>query len=130
MSIIMISGYILLFVGAFLMVTSSVGILRMPDFFTRLHPVGVGDSLGAPLMILGTACFMATTLAALKLVILAIFMFITGSTACHALAKAAHATGLVPWGLKQNTCTEKAISLPTADTESHPRQEDPHVPLS
>ncbi|MBL0319945.1 MAG: monovalent cation/H(+) antiporter subunit G [Alphaproteobacteria bacterium] len=123
-----ISGYILLIAGALLMLTGSVGLLRMPDFYTRLHPVGVSDSLGAPLMILGTACFVGTTAATIKLVMLALFMFITGPTACHALAKAAHASGLVPWGLKQDK----------PETESSPDQspheiakEDPaHAPHS
>lgn len=127
MSFVMICGYILLGLGAFLMVTSSVGILRMPDFYTRLHPVGVGDSLGAPLMILGIACFVATTVAMFKLVLLALFMFITGSTACHALAKAAHASGLIPWGLKQDTCEETSTQEPI-----HPQsasQEQTHVTL-
>jgi multicomponent Na+:H+ antiporter subunit G len=82
-------GYGLMIVGGFFILTSALGLLRMPDFLSRLHPAGVGDSVGAPLLLLGLALQYGWTIAALKLILLALFFLITSPTACHALAKAA-----------------------------------------
>lgn len=99
----MLSGFIdfigMLFIiaGAFFMFTGSLGLLRMPDFFTRLHPAGVTDSLGAPMVLLGVAIQSGFTLFSGKIILLILFLFITNPTACHALANAALLSGLVPW---------------------------------
>ena len=82
--------------GIFFMFSAALGIIRMPDFFTRLHPAGIADSLGAPLFLLGIAIQNGTTLFSGKILLLILFMLITNPTACHALAKAALYGGLKP----------------------------------
>lgn len=82
-------GNIAIGAGVFFAVSAAMGMMRMPDFYTRLHPAGLMDSMGAPLIILGLALQGATLLASVKLVILILFLLITGPTACHALAKSA-----------------------------------------
>lgn len=90
-------GAVLMLLGAFFFVTGSVGLARLPDFFTRLHAVGKSDTLGAFLSLLGIACFTGFTLLSLKLVLVAVFILIANPTAAHALASAALASGLRPW---------------------------------
>lgn len=81
------NGLILL--GAFFVLTGAFGILRFPTFFDRLHPAGVTDSLGIPLVLGGLMLHAGLTLASGKLLILLLFLLLTSPTACHALAKSA-----------------------------------------
>jgi multicomponent Na+:H+ antiporter subunit G len=83
--------------GGFFIFSASLGIIRMPDFFTRLHPAGIADSLGAPLLLIGIAIQNGATLFSGKIMLLILFMVITNPTACHALAKAALYGGLKPF---------------------------------
>lgn len=85
-----IAGYGLIAIGVFLLVSASIGMLRFPDIFTRLHAAGVADSLGAPLVVIGLMVLEGLTITSLKLLLLLILLLLTSPTACHALAKAAH----------------------------------------
>ena len=72
------------------------GTWRLPDFWARLHGASITDSAGVILLITGM-CFKAgLTLITVKLIIIGIFLFITGPTAGHAIANAAWVTGLRP----------------------------------
>jgi multicomponent Na+:H+ antiporter subunit G len=96
----MIAGYIswiFLLLGGFSMVTGAMGILRMPDFYTRLHPAGLIDSLGAPLLLIGVILQNGFTLFSLKIVLLILFLMLTNSTATHVIAKSAMISGLAAW---------------------------------
>lgn len=90
-------GMFFIVAGTFFIFTSALGILRMPDFFTRLHPAGITDSLGAPLVLVGIAVQNGMTLFSGKIILLILFLMITSPTACHALAKAAVFGGLKPF---------------------------------
>lgn len=83
--------------GAYFMISGSLGILRMPDFFTRLHPAGVTDSFGAPLVLLGVAVHFGFTLIAGKIVLLVILLLITNPTATHVLSQTAIIGKLKPF---------------------------------
>ena len=84
-----IIGYGLILIGVFLLISASIGMLRFPDIFTRLHAAGVADSLGAPLVIIGLMVLEGFTIISLKLLLLLVFLLLTTPTACHALARAA-----------------------------------------
>lgn len=90
MEIFYIIGWIFIFLGAFLILSGSLGILRFPDLFSRLHPAGITDSMGAPLVLLGLICHEGFTIISLKIAVLIILILVTSPTACHALAKAAY----------------------------------------
>lgn len=79
---LIISGSFFIFVGAF-------GLLRLPEFFTRMHGAGVTDTLGAALMLVGLLLQSGEFIVGAKLVLIFLFMVLTGPTATHALAKAA-----------------------------------------
>ncbi len=78
-----------LFAGSIVILTGSVGLLRFPDLFTRLHAVGVIDTLGCMLIVLGLLLQAGFSIAAFKLIIITVFILFTSPVATHALAKAA-----------------------------------------
>lgn len=90
-------SWLCLLSGAFLVVVAGVGLLRLPDFYTRIHGAGVTDTLGAALILMGLAIQAGPTLTAAKLVLVFVFLALTGPTSGHALAKAAYLRGLEPW---------------------------------
>ena len=75
--------------GAAFLVIGAIGLVRLPDFFTRIHATGVIDTLGTALTFAGLLLLAGWTLPAVKLVLILCFMLLTGPTAAHALAKAA-----------------------------------------
>lgn len=85
-----IIGYGIIALGVFVVISGSLGMLRFPDMFTRLHAAGVTDSLGAPLVIFGMMILEGFTITSLKLFLLILLLLLTSPTACHALAKAAY----------------------------------------
>lgn len=82
--------------GLFFVLGGTLGVLRLPDFFTRLHAAGMTDTLGAELIILGLIIQAGFSQMSLKLLLVAFFLFITSPTATHAVASAAYQAGLKP----------------------------------
>lgn len=87
---------LLLFLGLALTLIGSLGVIRFPDFYTRLHAAGVTDTGGALLILFGLATLAGWSFASLKLLLIAVFLMITTPVATHVLAQAAHAGGLEP----------------------------------
>ena len=83
--------------GIFFFTTATIGILRFPDFFTRLHATGKGDTLAVLLCLIGLAIYEGISLAALKIVFIAVFMALAQPTATHAISRAALKGGVQPW---------------------------------
>ena len=75
--------------GVLFAVVGTVGLLRLPDFYTRLHAAGVTDILGAGLILLGLMLQAGPTLIAVKLLLIFLFLWFTGIVATHTLARAA-----------------------------------------
>lgn len=90
------ASWIFLVAGAFLAITGGIGMLRLPDFYTRMHAASVTDTGGMMLIILGLALQAGWTLITAKLVLIALFMLFTSPTATHALAHAALHSGVKP----------------------------------
>ncbi|MEM9053699.1 MAG: monovalent cation/H(+) antiporter subunit G [Pseudomonadota bacterium] len=89
-------GAALLLIGAVIAVIGTVGVLRFPDFYTRLHAASVTDTSAATLALLGMAFLAPGPAVVVKLAVVWLFLFLTGPTASHALANAAHTAGLQP----------------------------------
>jgi multicomponent Na+:H+ antiporter subunit G len=90
-------SWLLILGGGFLTVVGAVGLLRFPDFFTRVHAASLTDTGGLGLMVLGLLLQTGLTHVGLKLVMVMLFLLYTGPVATHALCKAALQRGLVPW---------------------------------
>ncbi|MCG7873115.1 MAG: monovalent cation/H(+) antiporter subunit G [Candidatus Thiodiazotropha lotti] len=87
---------IFLLVGAGLGIIGGIGIHRFPDFYTRLHAIGITDTLSALMILLGLALQAGWSIAAFKLALIFVFLFFSSPTASHALANAAQHSGLKP----------------------------------
>lgn len=89
-------GGVFCLIGAVLAVIGTVGVLRFPDFYTRLHAASVTDTSAATALIIGMALMAPGWLVVAKLAAIWVFFFLTGPTASHAIANAAHVAGLQP----------------------------------
>jgi multicomponent Na+:H+ antiporter subunit G len=83
--------------GAFFGGVAAVGIVRLPDIYTRAHAASKSDTLGAVLALVAVALAIQTDLSTIKAVFLLLFMFLTNPTAAHAIARAAEDQGIRPW---------------------------------
>jgi len=107
--------------GGLVMLAAAVGVLRFPDFYTRLHAAGKGDTLGQALVLLGLAIPVAAAgfgQIGFKLLLIMLFVFIFNPTATHALARGAWVIGLEPWRApKKKARTEPDESRGADDAE-------------
>ncbi len=88
---------LIMVVGVFFVVVSSVGLVRLPDLYTRVHAGGKSGTLGIIGVLLGAGIFFISDLRIVsKMLILIIFFFITGPVAAHMLDRAALLSGVKP----------------------------------
>ncbi|MEM7050955.1 MAG: monovalent cation/H(+) antiporter subunit G [Acidobacteriota bacterium] len=91
---LVVAGFLL--AGAFFVVVGGIGVIRLPDFFSRTHGAGITDTMGATLVISGLMIEAGLSLVTLKLLLILFFLLVTSPTACHALTRAALAEGVAP----------------------------------
>lgn len=87
----------LLSLGAFLMLTSALGLIRFPDVYSRIHAAGKCDTLGVSLMLAGLMIFQGPDLVSVKLLFIIFFVMFTGPVAVHSLFRAAINSGYKMW---------------------------------
>jgi multicomponent Na+:H+ antiporter subunit G len=92
------ASWILILAGGAFCIVGAVGMLRMPDFYTRVHAASLTDIVGALAILLGLALQAGAALTAVKLAVIALLLFFTSPAATHALVKAARARGVAPLG--------------------------------
>ena len=92
-----ILSWVFLPTGSFFVIVSGIGLLRLPDFYTRTHAGGITDTFGAGLILVGLMFQTEQTLVIIKLLLVMVFLLLTSPIAGHALAKAAYLRGLKPW---------------------------------
>lgn len=102
--------WIFLLGGSFFSIVGGIGIVRLPEFFSRLHGGGITDTLGAGLIVTGLLFQGGITLTTAKLIMILFFLMVTSPTSCHALAKSALAQGLKPI-LEINTVESDSAKL-------------------
>ena len=118
--------------GAGFCVVGGVGLLRLPDFFTRCHGAGITDTMGAGMILVGLMMQAGDPLVVGKLVMLLLFIFLTSPVAGHALVKAAYAGGLrIEQPLEDWTGDEPPAESSTAQSvPAEPAAEAPTEMLS
>lgn len=84
-------------IGCLMIVTASIGIVRFPDFYSRMHPAGKADTLGQAMILIGLIVYEGFSLISVKLLFIIVFIFIANPTTTHALANAAYVAGIKPW---------------------------------
>lgn len=103
--------------GLFFFLGTSVGLVRFPDCFTRVHAAGKGDTLSSVLLLAGLALYelhhpdLATLLTALKIMSIGVFVFVASPTATHAIMDAAFGAKMRHWTRDEGRC------VPAADGE-------------
>ncbi len=105
-AVLEIASWVSILGGLFFMIVGTVGLLRLPDVYTRLHAAGMTDTMGAGLLILGMG--LQTVIGMMhghstwwtvlvRLVLIYLFLLYTSPIATHALARAGLAGGVKPW---------------------------------
>ncbi|MEA1967896.1 MAG: monovalent cation/H(+) antiporter subunit G [Thermodesulfobacteriota bacterium] len=94
---------VLITIGLVFFLGGSVGVIRLPDFYSRLHSAGMLDTMGLFLSMAGMAVYVlhdfsaVNLFSALKIILIVVFVFITSPTATHAIVDAGVRAGLMPW---------------------------------
>ena len=114
-------SWVLFVAGGALVVIGAVGILRFPDFYSRLHAAGVTDTFGADLMILAMMLQAGNFITVVKLLFVFIFLILTSPVSTHAIAHAAFVRGLNPLLGKDLHYPEEADEMPRPRT---PEEDD------
>ncbi|MGQ0544737.1 MAG: monovalent cation/H(+) antiporter subunit G [Betaproteobacteria bacterium] len=96
-----IASWILILAGGAFSILGAVGMLRMPDFYTRVHAASVTDIVGALAILLGLALQAEQALVAVKLGVIALLIFFTSPAATHALVRAARLRGVAQLGREE-----------------------------
>jgi multicomponent Na+:H+ antiporter subunit G len=91
-----ILSWALILAGSFFTIVGAIGLVRMPDVYTRMHAASVTDTLGAGLLLAGLMVQAGLGLVTLKLLLILILFFFMGPVATHALAQAALHAGVRP----------------------------------
>jgi multicomponent Na+:H+ antiporter subunit G len=89
-------GLALVWLGVFFMVVTAIGVIRLPDFYSRLHAVSKTETLGLSLVTLGLGIYEGFSLVMVKLLLATALILITAPTAAHLLARAAVRLGIQP----------------------------------
>jgi len=92
MSVMSIVSIVFIIGGTFFFFGATVGLIRFPDFYARMHATGKGDTLGAFLVV-----ELGSILTSIKVIFIAIFIFLANPTATHAITKGGLDSGVVPW---------------------------------
>ncbi len=119
-----ILSWALILSGGFFTLVGAFGIWRFPDFWARLHAASVTDSAGMILLLAGMCVQSGLTLVTVKLIIIGVFLFITGPTATHAVANAALTSGLRP-----TEAPGLVGAVPKSTGRPEPEPEAPDAPL-
>ena len=106
-------SWVLILAGSFFVLVGALGIYRFPDFWTRLHAASVAESAGVILLLAGMMVQAGWGLIAVKLLIIGVFVFITGPTSTHAVANAALVSGLRP-----KNFDDGSTNAPDTETEN------------
>lgn len=87
----------LLSIGTFFFAAGSMGVLRFPDVYTRLHALTKADNLGLGFVVVAVALKSGSLIVAAKLVLIWVLVLVAGATAGHLVSEAARTSGVKPW---------------------------------
>lgn len=91
-----IVSWFFLILGSFFSIVGGIGIVRFPEFFSRLHGGGITDTMGAGMLMIGLLFQAEAPLVAVKLMMILFFLLMTSPASCHALAKSAISQNVKP----------------------------------
>lgn len=92
-----IAGTVLIVLGLAFMVITALGMIRLPDFYSRVHAVSKSETLGIALVLLGLILHEGATMVSLKIGLILVFVAVANPVGAHLLTRAALRTGQMPW---------------------------------
>ena len=92
-----IISIIFIIAGTFFLFAATIGLIRLPDFYTRMHACGKCDTLGILLIVIGIAVYRGFSLQSAKILLIAALIFLASPTATHSIARAALKNRISPW---------------------------------
>ena len=95
-ALVYFASWACLLLGSAFCIIGGIGLIRLPDFYSRIHGGGITDTLGAGLVMLGLMLQAGWSLVTVKLVLILLFLLLTSPVASHAIARAARHSGLEP----------------------------------
>ena len=95
-ALVYFASWACLLLGSAFCIIGGSGLIRLPDFYSRIHGGGITDTLGAGLVMLGLMLQAGWSLVTVKLVLIMLFLLLTSPVASHAIARAARHSGLEP----------------------------------
>ncbi|BAM02814.1 monovalent cation/H(+) antiporter subunit G [Phycisphaera mikurensis] len=113
--------YAALGLGVALCLLAGVGILRMPDVYTRMQASTKAGTLGIGLIMVSVALHFRDAVTGLQAALVIAFLFLTAPVASHLISRAAHALGASMWD--RSVIDEMPA---TASTPTDPRKPDPN----
>ncbi len=105
-AIVDVLSWLCLLGGGFFVLAGGIGVVRLPDVYTRAHAAGMTDTLGAGLILIGLMLQGGFTLITVKLILILIFVLYTSPAATHALARACLNGGIRPLAEHEETIGE------------------------
>lgn len=120
MGLVQVLADIIISLGAFFLLVGSIGLIRLPDFYSRAHAQGKADTLGVMLIITGlliTELGLGLFINSAKLLIIIAFVGLTNPTATNALVGAAFHFPLKPWFRKDQNTKNKDQNINTKEEE-------------
>jgi len=94
--IVTVLSWFFLVTGSAFMIIGGLGLLRLPDFYTRVHAASITDTVGAWMVLVGLMLQAGFNLVMVKLLLILVFLLLTSPLSSHALTKAAYGRGLDP----------------------------------
>ena len=113
-----ILSWLLLVAGGFFLFVGAFGLIRLPDFWSRLHAASIIDSAGAFFVLAGLMLQGGLSLVTVKLILIGVFLLVTGPTASHAVANAAWIAGSRPRDLVEDQAAEGFEPVPLPGGEA------------
>jgi multicomponent Na+:H+ antiporter subunit G len=101
--------------GVVFTLVAAVGLVRLPDLYSRTHAASKSETLGAALALAGVAVAVGPEPAVAKVGLLLAFVFVTGPTAAHAIARAAYEEGHRPWNRRSPETTARGVATDGGD---------------
>ena len=101
-------------IGVIALLIGSLGLIKLPDVYSRIHAVGMIDTAGASFIILGMIIHQGFSLVSFKLALIGVFLFFTSPIATHAVAQVAYKVGVKPVGRNLVKATPAKKRLPTS----------------
>lgn len=114
--VVLVAGAVILLLGAAFTLLAALGVLRLPDLYTRMHAASKAGAVGGGLILLAVAILSRDAAVALRAVAGIVFLLLTTPVSAHLLARASYLAGYRPC---EQTRTDE-LTIASADNETRP----------